>query len=60
MVKNLPAIQEIQAKSLGWEDTLGKGMAACSGILAWKSPWSEEPGRLLSAEVTKSWTRLRD
>ena len=40
MVKNLPAKQEI----LGWEDPLEKGMATHSSILAWKNPWTEEPG----------------
>ena len=48
MVKNLPAMQEIQAQSLGWEDALGKEMATCSSILAWRIPWTEEPGGLQS------------
>ena len=43
-VKNLPAIQETQVQSLGWEDPLEKGMATHSSILAWKVPWTEEPG----------------
>ena len=47
MVKNLPAIQETQVKSLGQEDTL-KGMATHSNILAWRIPWTKEPGRLQS------------
>ena len=47
-VKNLPAMQETQVQSLGWDDTLGKGMATRSGILAWRVPWTEEPGRLQS------------
>ena len=42
MVKNLPAMQE----TLGWEDSLEKGMAIHSSILAWRIPWTEEPGRL--------------
>ena len=46
MVKNLPAMQETQVQSLGWEDTLEKGMATHSSILAWRIPWTEEPGRL--------------
>ena len=46
MVKNLPVIQETQAQSLGWEDPLEKGMATHSNTLAWRSPWTEEPGRL--------------
>ena len=48
MVKNLPAIQETQVRSLGQEDPLEKGMAAHSSILAWRIPWTEEPGRLQS------------
>ena len=39
-VKNLPAMQETQVQSLGWEDPLEKGMATHSGILAWRMPWS--------------------
>jgi len=46
MVKNMPAMQKMQVRSLGWEDTLEKGMATCSSILAWRMPWTEEPGRL--------------
>ena len=45
-VKNLPAMQETWDQSLGWEDLLGKGMATHSGILAWRIPWTEEPGGL--------------
>ena len=48
MVKNLPAMQETQVKSLGWEDTLEKEMATHSRTLTWKIPWTEEPGRLQS------------
>ena len=48
MVKNLPAMQETWIQSLGWEDRLEKEMATHSRILAWKSPWTEEPGRLQS------------
>ena len=47
-VKNLPAMQETWVQSLGREDSLEKGMAMHSSILAWKSPWSEEPGGLQS------------
>ena len=42
MGKNLPAMQETQVQSLGWEDPLEKGMATCSSILAWEIPWTEE------------------
>ena len=48
MVKNLPAMQENQVRSLGWEDPLEKEMATHSSILAWRIPWREEPGRLQS------------
>ncbi len=48
MVKNLPDIQETWAQSLGQEDPLEKEMATHSSILAWKIPWTEEPGRLQS------------
>ena len=44
MVKNLPAMQEIQVQSLGWEDPLEKEMATHSSTLPWKIPWAEEPG----------------
>ena len=44
MVKNLPAMQETQIISLGWEDPLEKEMATHSSILAWRIPWTEEPG----------------
>ena len=42
MVKNLPARQETQVRSLGWEDPLEKGKATHSGILAWEIPQTEE------------------
>ena len=45
-VKNLPAMQETQVWSIGWEDPLEKGMATHSSILAWRIPWTEEPGGL--------------
>ena len=48
MVKNLPAMQEIRVQSLGQEDPLEKGMATQSSILAWRIPWTEEPGGLQS------------
>ena len=46
--KNLPATQETQVQSLGGEDPLEKETATHSSILAWKTPWKEEPGRLQS------------
>ena len=45
-VKNLPAIQESQVQSLDPEDPLEKGMVPHSSILAWRIPWTEEPGGL--------------
>ena len=48
MVKNLPAMQEIQIHSLGQEDPLEKGMTTHSSILTWRILWTEEPGGLQS------------
>ena len=48
MVKSLPIMQETQVRSLGREDPLEKAMATHSSTLAWKIPWTEEPGRLQS------------
>ena len=48
LVKNMPAMQETQVGSLGWEDPLEKGMATHSNILAWDIPGTEEPGGLQS------------
>ena len=48
MVKHLSAMLETQVLSLGWEDPLQKEMSAHSSTLAWKIPWTEEPGRLQS------------
>ena len=48
MVKNSPVTQESQVLSLGWELSLEKGMATHSNILAWRTPWAEEAGRLRS------------
>ena len=47
-VKHLSAMQETQVQFLGWEDPLEKKMAAHFSTLAWKIPWTEEPGRLQS------------
>ena len=46
MLKNLPAVQETQIRFLGWEDPLEKEVATHSSILAWRIPWTEEPGGL--------------
>ena len=48
VVKNLPAMQETRVWSLDWEDPLEKEMATHSSILAWRIPWTEDPGRLQS------------
>ena len=48
VVKNLPAMQETRVRSLGWEDPLEEGKATHSSTLAWRIPWTEEPGRLQS------------
>ena len=48
LVKNLPAMQETQVQSLGWEELLEEGMATHSSILAWRIPWTEKPGGLQS------------
>ena len=54
-VKNLPVTRATLVQSLGWEDSLEKGMATQSSILAWRIPWTEEPDRLVCG-VIKSWT----
>ena len=50
MVKNLPAMQVTRVRSLGQKDPLEKEMATFSSILAWRIPWTKEPGRLQSKE----------
>ena len=61
MVKNLPVKQETWVRSLGWEDPLEKEMVTPSSSLAWRIPWTEEPGGLHTVYgVAKSWTRLSD
>ena len=59
MVKNPPAMWETWVGSLGWKDSLEKGMASHSSILSWRIPWTEEPGRLQSIG-SQSRTRLND
>ena len=53
MVKNMPAMQEPQVGSLGWEDPLEKGMATHSSVLAWRIPWTEEPHQLQSMDLQR-------
>ena len=54
MVKNLPAMQETQVRSVGEEDPQEKGMVTSSSILTWEIPWTEEPGGLQSVR-SESW-----
>ena len=59
LVKNQPAKQETWVQSLGWKDPLEEDMATHSSILAWRIPWTEEPGGLQSVG-SQSQTRLSD
>ena len=61
-VKNLPAMPEMHIRILGWEDPLEEGVATHSSILAWRIPWTEEPGGWGGAtvpRVTESQTQLK-
>ena len=60
MANCLSTMRETRVRSLGGEDLLEKEMATHSSILAWKIPWMEEPDRLRSMGVTKSWTQPSD
>ena len=53
MIKNLPAMQENWAQSLGLDDTLEKGIATHSSILPWRIPWTDESGRLWSMKLQR-------
>jgi len=53
MAKNLLAVQETQIQSLSWEDPLEKGMTTHFNILAWRTPWTEDPGELQSMVSTE-------
>ena len=59
MIKNPPAMQDTWVRSLGQEDALEEDMATHSSILAWRIPWTEEPGGLQSLGW-HSWTQLSD
>ena len=59
-VKRLSTMWETRVRSLDQEDPLEKEMAIHSSTIAWKIPWTEEPGRLQSMGVAKSRTRLSD
>ena len=54
MVKNRPVMQEIWIQFLGWEVPLEKEMATHSSILAWRIPWTEEPGELQSMGLQRA------
>ena len=56
MVKNLPALWEIQVQSLSWEGPLEEELATHSKYFAWRIPWTEEPNGLQFMGVTKSQT----
>ena len=60
VVKTLPETQETQVRSLGQKDPLEKGMATHSSTLAWKIPWTEEPGRLQSSSIQFSRSVVSD
>ena len=57
-VKRLPTMWKTWVQSMGWEDPLEKEMATHSSILAWKIPWTEEPGRLQSMGSQRVRTQL--
>ena len=61
VVKNLPAnTGKMQIQFLSWEDPMEKKMATHSSTLAWKIPWTEEPGGLQSMGLQKSWAQFTD
>ena len=59
-VKKLPEVQEARVQSLDRDDSLEKEMATHSSILAWKTPWTEKPGRLQSRGSRKTQIRRSD
>ena len=60
MVKNLPAKQETQVHSLGWEHPLEKGRTTHSSILTWRIPWTEEPGGIQSLVLQRDMTEATE
>ena len=60
VVKNLPVMQEMWVQSLGQEDPLAKEMAAYTSVLAWETPWTEEPSGLQFMGLQKSRTQPSD
>ena len=60
MINSLLSVQETQGQPLSREDPLEKEMATQSSILAWRIPWTKEPGGAVVHGVKKSWTQLSD
>ena len=60
MVKNLPSVQKTWVPSLGQEDSLEKGMATHSSILAWRTPWARGAWQATAHRLAKNWTLLGD
>ena len=60
MIRNPPVAQEMRVQFLAREYPLEEGMATLSSVLAWEIPWTEEPGRLQSIRLQKTWTQLSD
>ena len=60
MVKNPPVMWETKVRSLNQKDLLEKEMACCFSILAWKFPWTEEPGGLQSMGLQKSQAQVNN
>ena len=60
IVKNPPAMQETWVQSLGWDDPLEKKMATHSSILAWRIPWTEEPGGLWSTGSQSEMSKVTE
>ena len=52
-------LQQTRVQSLGWEDPLEEGLATHSSVLAWRIPWTKEPGRLQSTGLQKNQTQLK-
>ena len=58
MIKTPPAMQETRVQSLDWDNLLEKEKATSSSILAWRIPWTEEPGRLVHGVTESDTTEL--
>ena len=60
MVKNTPAVQETWVRSQGWEDAWEEGMATHCSVLAWRIPWTKEPGGLRSMGSQRDVTEVTE